>query len=232
MADMNLNQRIRGFLESALGRFSARDYKKAIEHLRKAESLDRDNPEILYNLGISYCKVNDYRTAIECFRRVLGLPFTFVDIITVNKLLSYSLILSGEIDEALSYIKNILKLIPTDTALMNMLGYCYDKKGMFGDAVEAYRFIIEIDGRNSNALNSLAYVMARSGGDMNEAMEYAREAMKSGENNPAYLDTIGYINLKKGNLEQAKKFLKKALSIRPDSAEIREHIAELLKIQG
>lgn len=231
MAKIELNQQIKEFVNSALKSFSARDYAKALESLKEAESLDQENPEILYNLGIAYCKMGQFREAIDNFKKVLELPFTFVDIIIVNKLLAYALILSEDLPRAVEYLQNILKLTPNDTTLLNMLGYCYEKSNKYTDSVAIYKNIIEIDPDNHNACNSIAYIIAISGGNLADALSFATKALKAEPDNAAYNDTIGYIYLKRGNTELSKEHLKKALSYMPDSEEIRGHLQQLLKIE-
>lgn len=231
MAKIELNERVKGFVNSALKSFSARDYATALAALKEAESLDKQNPEILYNLGIAHCKMGQFRESIDYFKKLLKLPFTFVDIITVNKLLSYALILLDELPQAVEYLKNILKLAPNDTTLLNMLGYCFEKKDQYADAVEIYRNIVELDPDNYNACNSLAYILALSNGNLTEALQFVQKALKAAPENPAYIDTLGFIYLKKGNTDLSKEHLKKALSLMPDSEEIREHLQQLLKIE-
>jgi len=118
MSEVDLTTRIRGFLKSALTNLESRRYDRALADLMAAEGLDRDNPEVLYNLGVACCRSGDYRRSISYFRRVLDLPFTFVDVITVNKLLAFaqSIGMGGlgylEVAEDLSYKGPIDKFIP------------------------------------------------------------------------------------------------------------------------
>ena len=230
MSQTELNQRIQHFLQEALTRLNQRDYDRAVENLKAAEVLDKDNPEILYNLGIAYCRMGLYHTALKYFQKVKALPFTFVEVITVNKPLSYCYMMRDNSKRPLQVIDDSLRLAPSDTTLMNLKGYCYEKDDRKNEALTLYRQILEIDHNNINAMNSLAYLLALTGADLNEAIMYAQRICDSNPDNPAYLDTLGFIHYKKGNTESARKFLKKALSLAPDSPEIREHINHLLKI--
>ncbi len=230
MSETDLQDKIKQFLDSAILKISIKDYDDAIEKLKSAEVLDVDNPEILYNLGICYCKKELYDTAATYFKKLLTLPYTFVDVIMVHKLLSYSLLMIGETEEATNFINNGLKLSRRDATLLNMLGYSLEQEKDYDEAINKYKEIVEIDNYNYNAYNSLAYIIAKTGGDLNEAMEYVKIALKTDPENPAYLDTIGYIHIKKGQPELAKKYLKQALSKLPDSKEIKDHINQLLKI--
>jgi tetratricopeptide (TPR) repeat protein len=232
MTQLDINQRIRKFLNLALQSFDRKEYDAAIETLKSAEVLDEHNPEILYNLGVSYCRTGLYHTAITYFEKLLGLPYTTVDILTTLKLLAFSHIKVSDYDPALKRSQEGLNISPADTTLLNLSGYCYEKLEQYPDAIRLYRRILEIDENNSNAYNGLAFILAKTGSDLNSALKYANLALKHIPDNPAYLDTAGYIYMKKGNIEAAKQLLKKAYAKMPDSEEIREHINEMLKIDA
>ncbi len=230
MSEIDINLRIRKFLNSALANFYGRDYEKAIENLKAAEVLDQNNPEILYNLGVAYCRQGLHNTSIEYFQKILNLPSGSADIITIYKLLTYSQIIIEKYKEAVNTVKEGLKLSPQDTVLLSMYGYCLEKMNFYNDAIDVFMEIIEIDNENYNAYNSLAYLYAVSGKNLNSALKYAKTALESNPENASYLDTMGYVYLKKGNANLSKNCLTKALSKQPDSEEIKKHINELLKI--
>ncbi len=230
MTSPDLHERIKKFLNSALRKISAKDYDSAIEKLMAAEVLDKDNPEILYNLGVCYCKKELFNSASSYFKRVVGLPLTFVDILTVIKMLSYSLIMARDTEQAKKYINDGLNKAGNDATLLNMQGYIFEKEKKYKEALEIYQTIIDIDKNNSNAYNSAAYIISAADGDLNEALTYARNALRRSPENPAYLDTMGFIQIKKGQFDIAKRYLKKALEKLPDSKEIKDHVNMLLKI--
>ncbi|MFH0975841.1 MAG: tetratricopeptide repeat protein [Spirochaetota bacterium] len=230
MSATDLNERIKIFLNSAVKKISGKDYDSAIEKLSAALVLDKENPEILYNLGICYCRLELYHTAATYLTKVRDLPLTFIDVLAVIKMLSYSLIMADDIPQAKKNINDGLKISKTDTTLLNMLGFILEKENKPDEALAVYKMIIEIDKDNSNAYNSAAYIMSANNGNLNDALLYARNALRHNPDNPAYLDTMGCLQMKKGQLDTAKRFLKKALEKLPDSREIKDHINQLLKI--
>lgn len=230
MSKEDLNSRIDSFLSSAMKNIHNFDYDSAIDDLKAALVLDKENPEILYNLGIVYSKKGLHKTAVDYYNQVLGLSFSFVDILEVKKMLSYSTILSGNYLKAQEILEEELKKIPNDTTSLNMLGFCYENLEQSENAIEIYQKIIAIDKKNSNAHNSLAYLMAKNNHDLNKSLQYARNAYKANPENAAYLDTMGYVYLQRGEYDMAKKFLKKALEKAPQSLEIRNHVKELLNV--
>lgn len=232
MAEIELDRRIRNFLDSAIRKSTNRDYARALDDLKAAELLDRDNPAVLYNLGICYTRTGLHAAAVAYFKRLLLLPSTFVEVITVKKLLAYCLIMDGGHAIALTQLEECLTMSRRDAAAMNMKGYCLEHLGKYAEAIEVFRDLLELDPHNSNAWNSMAYLLALSGGDLNEALRFAKAAVDASPDNPAYLDTIGYVYLKRNQGDVAKNFLKKALALMPDSEDIKTHLNELLKING
>lgn len=232
MENGDINQRIRVLIDSAVQSIGRDAYESAIEDLKAAEVLDSDNPEVLYNLGISYAKQGLHKTAVGYYVKLLDLPLEFVDLRTVKKLLAYSLILGEEYDLALKYIAQILKPTPSDPTANSLAGFCYEKLGRIDDAIAAHRAVYAADQSNVNACNSIAYLLARKGQGVNldEALAFARKALESSPENPAYCDTVGFVYMKRNQPELAKKFLKMAIEKAPSNVEIRSHLNELLKI--
>lgn len=228
MADLRLDDRIKRFLAAALRKTGTGDYGSALDDLRAAEALDRDNPEILYNLGICYARTGLHKSAAEYFRRILGQSLTFVDINTVRKLLAYCVILSESYDDALALLEESLVVSPGDLTALNMKGYCLEKAGRYNEAIATFREILAAAPDNWNAHNSLAFLLAGQNSDLSEAASLASRALKAKPRNPAYLDTMGYVCMKRGQARAARDHFKKALALLPDSAEIKSHISELL----
>ncbi|HPA72038.1 MAG TPA: tetratricopeptide repeat protein [Spirochaetota bacterium] len=113
MTEVDINVRIRKFLSSALRDIGAGNYDGAIEHLRAAEVLDPENPETLFNLGISYCRKEMFLEAIDLFSKVIALPRSSVDILTVLKLISYCLVRLESYEQALVHAGEGLSSCPT-----------------------------------------------------------------------------------------------------------------------
>jgi tetratricopeptide (TPR) repeat protein len=227
MTDVDLQGKINGFLASSFKKYLVNDYNEAIRDLKSAEVIDPENPEIIYNLGINYCRMGLYKTAIMYFKRLLNMSHAFIDALEVKKILAYSLIHLEEYNESIKYLRQALELVPNDTASISMKGYCMEMMGDPAEALRDYELIIEIDKENYNAYNSIAYIISKRGGDLNKALMYANAAYDSNKNHAAYLDTLGYVLMKMGKYIQAEKYLKAALERAPFSGEIKSHLEEL-----
>jgi len=225
----DLNSSVQSILKSAAASLLGSDYNSALEDLKKAEVLDKDNPEILYNLGIAYIRLGLFKTALEYFTRVQTLKFQFIEMHQVKKNIVYCLINLEEYTEALKILDAILYDFPTDVSALNMKGYSLEKSGNINDSIRTYSEVFKYDKTNLNSMNSTAYLMAKSGIKIKKALEIAEYICRRDRNNPAYRDTLGYICLKCGDYDQAEKHLTAAFKSMPFSNEIASHIEELKK---
>jgi len=223
----DLNSSIRSILTSAAGSFLSSDYDKALAELKKAEVLDKDNPETLYNLGISYSRLELYKTALDYFRKVESLESKFIDMLHVKKNISFCLIHLDKFTEALQILDKVLTDTPSDITALNMKGYCLEKTGKINESLRTYSRIFRYDKKNLNSMNSTAYLMAKLGIELQKALEIAKFVHSMNRSNASYNDTLGYVYLKTGNYEDAEKYLKLAQSEHPFNRDIAEHIVEL-----
>src|SRR5690606_5904205 len=81
------------------------------------------------------------------------------------------------------------------------------------------------------ALNALGYTLADRTPRHAEALELIEKAYALSPEDPAILDSLGWINYRLGNLDKAERLLRQALSLYPDH-EIAAHLGEVLWAQG
>ncbi len=225
----DINKKIKERIKSAIDCFVTKDYEQAVQELKSAEVLDRDNPEILYNLGIAYSRMGLYNTAIENFLRVLSLSFTFIDSHTVRKLIAFCYINMEKYSNALKYLDVILGDTVSDLQALNMKGYCLDKEGHPKESLDSYREILKFDKNNTSSINSTAYILAKNNIKLEAALKMAKYTVEQNSENPSYIDTLGYVYMKLGINNEAEKMLKKAETILPFNEEIKQHLEELEK---
>jgi len=221
--------KIREYVANGIAKFNSKNIEAAINSFKAAEVLDPANPVVLYNLGVAYTKQGLYRTAAEYFSKLVKQPAS-ADILTVKKLLAYCWIMMNNFSGAVSVLKGLLSISRNDISALNMLAYAYEKSGETESAVVNLKKVLEIDSENVNALNSLAYIYADTGKEISTALIFAKKIVDKFPENPAYNDTLGFVYYKMGQEAMAKKFLKKAFMIMPQSEDIKQHLSKLLNI--
>lgn len=223
----DINNILNDIKKTALNDLFTGDFDSAIDDLKKAEMLDRENPEILYNLGIAYCRKGLFKTASDYFGKVLNLKISYINTAIVKKNIAFCLIKNENYNDALTFLDEVITDFESDIHALNMRGYCLEKKGELREALKAYREIFRFDRSNLNSLNSTSFLMASLGIELKSALKIAKFVYEKDKLNPAYNDTLGFVYMKLGDYNEAEIYLKTASSILPFNNEINFHIKEL-----
>ncbi len=89
------------------------------------------------------------------------------------------------------------------------------------------RKILTTQPDHADTLNALGYTLADKTDRLAEAKKYIERANTLKPDNPAILDSLGWVEFRLGNLEQALGYLRQAAALSPD-AEIASHLGEVL----
>ncbi len=90
--------------------------------------------------------------------------------------------------------------------------------------------VLRIEPDNVMALNDMAWAQQRLNGK--SALAYAERAYRIAPNNPAVMDTLGWICMEAGNVARALPLLQKAGAMAPHAAEIHYHLGMVLAKTG
>ncbi|MGZ3721992.1 MAG: tetratricopeptide repeat protein [Bdellovibrionales bacterium] len=115
---------------------------------------------------------------------------------------------------------------PTNTQLRFFLGTMQDRLGNTKETIAQMNKVIEQDKDHVQALNYLAYTYAELGKNLDDATALATHALELQPNDGYILDTIGWIHFKKGEVEEAIKYLEAAHKAKSDEAIIAEHLGD------
>ncbi|MBL1321313.1 MAG: tetratricopeptide repeat protein [Methylophaga sp.] len=91
--------------------------------------------------------------------------------------------------------------------------------------------ILAKDPNNHQALNALGYTLADRTDRYQEAFELINKAVALKPDDAFYLDSLGWVYYRLGELEKAADYLRQAVVIRPD-VELLTHLGEVLWVQG
>lgn len=91
--------------------------------------------------------------------------------------------------------------------------------------------VIAKDPTNADALNALGYTLADRTDRFTDALGYIRRAMEIKPDEAAILDSMGWVQYRLGNLKEALKYLRQAVT-RTKDGEIAAHLGEVLWAAG
>lgn len=93
------------------------------------------------------------------------------------------------------------------------------------------RRIIDLDPQNARALNHLGYAMTLRTDRFTEAMDLIERALTVTPDDPAIIDSLGWVQYKLGMLEESIINLRRAFELFPDH-EVAAHLGEVLWVNG
>jgi len=93
------------------------------------------------------------------------------------------------------------------------------------------KFVLEKQPDHAHALNALGYTLADRTNRYDEALAYILKAFKLEPNDPAIIDSMGWIQYRLGNLDKAVEYLTIANEVLRDG-EVAAHLGEVLWMQG
>lgn len=102
--------------------------------------------------------------------------------------------------------------------------------GQLDAALQAYQRALELDATSVIALNNAAWISRTLG--LPGALDLAERALGLAPDNPAVLDTVGWVLLAENREQDAIVHLARAAELAPEAAEIRYHLAEGLAAVG
>lgn len=138
----------------------------------------------------------------------------------------------GDRSAGLALLEAASKAAPRDRDLQFALVDMYQSAGREPDAERVLRQILSEEPNHANALNHLGYMLAVRGDRLDEAIELVRRALAADPENGAYLDSLGWAYFKRGDLDEAEKYLSAAAERLPRNAEVQDHLGDLYARRG
>ena len=128
--------------------------------------------------------------------------------------------------QAVKMLNGAVERFPANTQLRFFLGTMYDRVGNPKETIAQMLKVLDQDKDHIQALNYLAYTYAELGKNLDEAFALANRALDLQPNDGYILDTVGWIHFKRGDVEQAIRFLEAAVKQKADEAIIAEHLGD------
>ncbi|KQW15082.1 MULTISPECIES: tetratricopeptide repeat protein [Pseudomonas] len=134
-------------------------------------------------------------------------------------------------DKAWNVLQQALKQYPDDLNLLYTRAMLAEKRNDLAQMEKDLRLIIQRDPDNAMALNALGYTLSDRTTRYDEAKLLIEQAHQINPEDPAVLDSLGWVNYRLGNLDEAERLLRQALERFPDQ-EVAAHLGEVLWANG
>ena len=197
-----------------------------------AQVMESDNapPEVFFNAGFFFLKQKNFSRGKECFETYLALTCDISDeelgengqykrqraqeiVMDIsNRNLedeqfkaAYDYILSEQEEKGLEEIRKFLKKNPRVWNAWFMLGWGLRRLQRWEEARDAFLQSIECGSTEPDTLNELAICYMELG-EYTESKKCLVEALSLEPENTKYMSNLGYLALKQGNPQEARKF--------------------------
>ncbi|MEJ1966039.1 MAG: tetratricopeptide repeat protein [Gammaproteobacteria bacterium] len=137
----------------------------------------------------------------------------------------------GESDAGLALLAAALDQHPQHPSLQYDRAVLLEKAGKVKDSVSALEKLLDDRQDDPTLLNALGYTLADHGLELSRAEGLIRKSLASMPDNPAVLDSLGWVRFKRGDSKGAVEALKRSYSLARDP-EIAAHLADALWKSG
>ena len=138
---------------------------------------------------------------------------------------------AGRAPEAVVVLTDGLSRFPENGDLLYARALAADIAGNEAMLVSDLTKLIELQPQNAHALNALGYHLTDNNQDLDRAETLLVQANELLPNDPAIMDSLGWLYYRQGKLDQSIELLSAAFKIFPDS-EIAAHLGEALWLSG
>lgn len=215
-----------------LGRISDQrgDYQQALNYLEQVQSGD-----LQLNAQISIAEILSDNGKLEQGRQRLHQIAAGVEDPRVKTQLltseSRMLQLANQPSVAVMILSEGLQQYPDNPDLLYARALAADSAGNQSMLIDDLDALIALEPENAHALNALGYHYADSNTELEKAEVLLVKANSLLPNDPAIMDSLGWLRYRQGNYAEATELLQRAYALFPDP-EIASHLGETLWLDG
>jgi Flp pilus assembly protein TadD len=128
---------------------------------------------------------------------------------------------------AYTVLRNAIDRNPSDWDFVYDMAMVVEKMGNLAEMERLLRSIITGKPDYYHAYNALGYALADRGRQLTEARQLILKALEYAKDDPFIMDSLGWVEFRSGNHEEALRILQSAFNSKPD-AEIAAHLGEVM----
>jgi Flp pilus assembly protein TadD len=206
---------------------------EALELLRSEVKENPKRTDLRLSLGNVAVRAGKYDLAVATFQEILAqLPEESTAAGDLYLRLGETYRRMGDLGPAVAALQHARTLLPDNIVVINVFALVLDAAGRSTEAEREYRKAIELDPRNGVSMNNLAYLLSRSAGHLNEALDFALQAHELLPDMYEVEDTVGWVHLKMNHADQAIEMFDQLVRKQPQHSTYRYHLAMAFAQKG
>ena len=224
--DANSREAFEGRLAVDVGR---KDFKSAFQRLDSRLAKDPNDQRALLVAGQVYLAAGDQARAEGAWKKLLAINPGNND---AYDALGRMYANSGRLEAAEQQFATLAdKGVETEYGLI-LAAVLAHGQGKLDVAKQRYEKALAANPQSAVAANNLAWIYAEEGGNLDVALNLAQTAKRAAPDNPNFIDTLGFVLLKKGLAPAAISEFQAAVNKSPKNATIQLHLAQAFAAAG
>lgn len=220
-----------GNLKRGIRLYKSKKYSQAVEEFLSIPSEPADNPEIAYFLGLCYVQLGNYDEALLYLEQAITSGIGMLHLYQTRMLLGYIYTVTRRYKLARFEFGKLLEAGYESPQVFAALGYIAFEHKKWDECIDLLERAVALDPDNTNALNSLGYVLAERNVRLEDARTMCKKAVAKNPKNPAYLDSLGWVFYKLGLYEEARLYLRRGLGFAPGNKTIASHLRSVMEAE-
>lgn len=206
-----------------------KQFDSALQVLTAEARKSPDSLTLQNALVLAALQARNYPLAIDFGRRaVQSHPESISGYLKLAE--AYRLI--GDITKAVETLDRSRQVEVRDPGALRDQATAYFRVGRLEDSKQILRKVVQLQSADASTFNDLAFLIAETGGDMNEAEKLAQQSLQRAEASSNARDTLGWIYLKKNKISQALQIFENLVRRYPESSTFRYHLGAALLQSG
>lgn len=203
-----------------------RDHKSAIAALEEAVKALPNNEEIRTVLGQAYNRTGREKDALKHFTALAQINPNSEEAINNT---AFQKAETGNLNQAEALFRKALESKPGNFRARLGLAVVHSKREENDKAVQECMGILKEAEDYAPAMNRLAWIYAKKGSNLSEALKLSEKSLVIFDDIPEYLDTLSEVNHRNGNNEEAVKLIKRAIELMPSEPYYKRQLFKFQK---
>lgn len=195
--------------------------EKALDRLDAELTRSKGSPAIRQLTAATALRIGKYNVAIENLRELANQTNSITPLIEMAQVFQ----LKGDVHSAILTLQKASTMQPKDTRPSTMLPVLLEAEDRAAEGKQVARRALAAHPQDAYAMNNLAYLMAETGDSLDEAVKLAKAAVNKDPNNPSFLDTLGFVYLKRDQNDDALDIFQRLIRRYPDDPACVYHTA-------
>ena len=205
---------------------------EALKILQTESDKAPNRVDLLLALGNTAVRAGKFDLGIQVFDRVLGQVDKGRPQGDIYLRLGETYRRKGDFNNAVQVLQKARQTLPDNIMVLSTLALVLDSAQRKPEAKQVYEATLKLDPNNAVALNNLAFLLAETGGDLDDALTKAQRAKSLLPSLYEISDTLGWIYLKKNLAENAIDIFKELVVKEPNISTYHYHLGMAYSQKG